>query len=279
MPTRKLIDDTPVSTSRTRFRAIIKSFLHADRTDFFSKLFLIAHRKYRLLSNRRRFSGKTSHEIFTEIYKNGHWGKDSNSDEFYSGSGSHDAHITGPYIAALSKFLLEMNKPDIVDIGCGDFAVGSQLRSYFGNYVAADIVEPLIARNRIKYADLDVDFRVIDIAQDDIPRAKVLVVRQVLQHMSNTDIKRFIANSFQTCQYMIVTEHLPYAEYFPHNLEKEIGPDIRLYVNTPSGIVLTSSPFNLNVIDSKIICEVTTNDGICPSVIRTIVYKMIDTYP
>lgn len=275
----KSINNRALLASRTRFREVAKSFLHADRTYLFSRLFRIAHRKYRLVTNRRRFAGKTSYDIFAEVYKNGHWGNDSNSDGFYSGSGSHDDDITRPYIQALSKFLLDMGKPDVVDIGCGDFAVGSQLRPYCGNYIAGDIVDTLIERNRKKYADLDVDFRVIDIARDTIPSSKVLVVRQVLQHMSNADIKSFVLNSLQTCQYMVVTEHIPFNSNFPHNLEKDIGPDIRLYVDTPSGIVLTSSPFNLSAIDSKTICEVTTNDGICPSVIRTIVYKLTNNFP
>jgi SAM-dependent methyltransferase len=277
LPLSKSVMETRPSTSRARFRAIAKSCLRADRTDLLSRLFRNAHRKYRVVLNRRRFSGKTPRDIFTEVYKNGSWGKDSKFDGFYSGSGSHQDYITKPYVHALRDLLLDMGKPDVVDIGCGDFAVGSQLRPYCGIYVAGDIVEPLIVRNRKKYKGLNVDFRVIDIANDTIPKSKVLVVRQVFQHMSNADILRSIVNITGVCEYLIVTEHLPPGNDFPHNLEKAIGPDIRLYVDTPSGVVLTSAPFNLSAVESRVLCDVITDDGVSPSVIRTTLYKISTT--
>ncbi|MES3045269.1 class I SAM-dependent methyltransferase [Sphingomonas faeni] len=261
-------------TKQPIFKAIAKSYLRANRTNLLSRLFRSAHRRYRVILNRRRFSGKTSRDIFTEIYETGSWGRESDHDGFYSGSGSHDDAITRPYIQAVRDFLLDMGKPDVVDIGCGDFAVGSQLRPYCDSYIAGDIVESLIARNRVKYEGLNVDFRVIDVANDEIPKSKILLVRQVFQHMSNADILKAIDNINGSCDYLVLTEHLPYNDNFPHNLEKAIGPDIRLYVDTPSGVVLTSSPFNLAVIESKVICEVVVDDGVGRSVIQTIVYKM-----
>lgn len=270
---KSVAEPCPV-TNQNKLIAVAKSFLRINRSNLVGRLLHNAHRKYRVISNRRRFLGKTSRDIFTEIYDTASWGREDGHDGFYSGSGSHEQHITKPYIQAMRDVLLNMGKPDVVDIGCGDFAVGSQLRPYCRTYIAGDIVESLILRNRKKYEKLNVDFRVIDIANDDIPKTKVLVVRQVFQHMSNADIMKSIANIAGSCEYLIVTEHIPYYEDFPHNLEKSIGPDIRLYVDTPSGVVLTSSPFNLAALTSKVICEVVVDDGIVNSVIRTTMYSM-----
>lgn len=270
----KYVTDTRPSMTQSKFKSLVKSCLRADRSDPFSKIFRNVHRRYRVISNKRRFAGKTSRDVFTEIYTKGYWGKGKDIDQFYSGSGSHEIGITKPYVNALQSVFSHLGKPDVVDIGCGDFAVGSQLRKYCGGYVAGDIVESLIARNSTMYEDLDIDFRVIDIANDPIPKSTVLVVRQVFQHMSNADILDSISNIAGSCKYMIVTEHLPLDKEFPHNLEKSAGPDIRLYANTPSGVVLTSPPFNLDPIESKVICEVSTDDGVCPSLIQTIMYKM-----
>lgn len=270
----KSVTEARPLTKQPIFKAIAKSCLRADRTNLLSKLFRNAHRKYRVFLNRRRFLGKTSRDIFTEIYETGSWGIEDDHDGFYSGSGSHDYTITRPYVESVRDFLLNMGKPDVVDIGCGDFAVGSQLRPYCRTYIAGDIVESLIGRNIIKYEGLGVDFRVIDITIDKIPKSTVLLVRQVFQHMSNIDILKSIDNIAGSCDYLISTEHLPYNDKFIQNLEKTIGPDIRLYGDTPSGVVLTSSPFNLAAIESKIICEVVVDDGVSRSIIQTIVYNM-----
>ena len=54
----------------------------------------------------------------------------------------------------------------------------------------------------------------------------------------------------------------------PHNLDKASGPDNRLDIH--SGIVLTSPPFNLAPIESKILCQVEEWGGI----IRTLLYRL-----
>jgi hypothetical protein len=75
-----------------------------------------------------------------------------------------------------------------VDLGCGDFNVGSQLRPYCSEYVACDIVQSLIERNKLKFADRGVEFRALDMASDPLPAGDVVFIRQVLQHMSNAQI-------------------------------------------------------------------------------------------
>lgn len=116
-----------------------------------------AYRRGRSFLGRRRYSGMTSRDIFAEIYSAGLWGGTQDGD-FYSGVGSHDPALTGPYVASVSDWLKSIGTPDVVDLGCGDFAIGSQLRPYCGHFIAADIVPPLIERNRQRFASLDVDF-------------------------------------------------------------------------------------------------------------------------
>jgi hypothetical protein len=151
---------------------------------------LQAWRRFRLKHGNAQYKALTAQQVFTKIYEEGTWGKpDDPSQQFYSGSGSHAESVAGVYVDAILAFLSTFEaRPNVVDLGCGDFHVGSQVRFLCERYIACDIVEPLIMFNKEKYKSLDVDFRVLDITRDALPRADTVFVRQVLQHLSNKQI-------------------------------------------------------------------------------------------
>lgn len=217
-----------------------------------------------------RFKNYSTQEIFSEVYQKGLWGKSKDPSQlYYSGSGSHDENITSVYIEKVFEFLDGFcDVPDVVDLGCGDFSIGSKIRQYCNNYVACDIVPQLIEYNRKKHKDLNVDFRILNIITDPLPIAEVVFVRQVFQHLSNEQIQKLIPKLQASYRYLVLTEHLPKSKRFTPNLDKPAGPDTRLGYN--SGIVLTAPPFDLVCIDEQLICEVNESDG----VIRTMIYKL-----
>ncbi len=202
-----------------------------------------------------KFSGQSPREVFAEVYESGLWG-DGGTDGYYSGTGSHHSDLTDGYLRAVRDFLGEFAAPpNVVDLGCGDFNIGRQLRPLCDRYTACDVVPALVERNRSIYADLDVDFRCLDIASDELPEGDVVLVRQVLQHLSNTHIARVVPKLSQYT-YLILSEHLPAASAFVPNRAKLAGPHIRLGLEGgDSGIVLTAPPFNLRCADEKILCE------------------------
>ena len=215
-------------------------------------------------------------ETFTTIYRRGHWGRSGDqSDPFFSGSGSRDPMIVRPYIQAVESFLTSHDKRlNVADLGCGDFAVGAQIRQHCDKYYACDVVQDVIDRHKIKYADRDVIFRAVDITQDDLPPADVVFIRQVLQHLSNDDIKRVVPKLYRY-RYLILTEHLPVSADFEPNLDKKRGLDTRLNLGTKgSGVVLTEPPFDLKVKDAKILCEADETIGGAPGIIRTTLYEL-----
>lgn len=120
---------------------------------------LKAVQNYGLKKSEVQHKNPSTHQIFTKIYEDGIWGESNDpTQKFFSGSGSHDPVIVETYIKAIQKFLSSFeNKPDVVDLGCGDFFVGSCVRPLCDTYVACDIVEPLINFNKEKYKKLNVD--------------------------------------------------------------------------------------------------------------------------
>ena len=212
-----------------------------------------------ILKLKSRFSKIKRYETFKKIYLTNLWNPNKKSDfKFYSGIGSHTPELVNTYIDEVKKFLLSFSiKPNVVDLGCGDFFIGSKIRKLCNNYIAVDIVDELIHFNKEKYKHLDVDFRILDITCDELPSGDICFIRQVLQHLSNELILNFIKLIRNKYKYLIITEQLPQSKNFVPNINIPTGPDIR----DKSGIVLTVPPFNLKVIKDVNLCE-TYSDSI-----------------
>lgn len=206
--------------------------------------------------------------VFEAIYRDGIWGGQAEGADFYSGSGSHSPAVVQPYVSAVTAYLGTLeHEAVVVEVGCGDFYVGSQLLPACHRYIACDIVSPLIERNRERFHDPRLTFEVVDAVKDPLPQGDVLIIRQVLQHLSNADIARIVVK-FAAYKHVIVTEHLPSLEGFRPNIDKPTGFDIRL--KSSSGVVLTDAPFHLAVGSARVLCEVPEGPGL----VRTIAYKM-----
>ena len=196
---------------------------------------------------RSKVNFNSNREIFTNVYRNKLWGIASleNESPFYSGPGSSDPQIVDPYVDTVKRFFSSFpTKKKAVDLGCGDFRVGSRIVDSFDSYTACDVVPELVHFNQEYWRHLPVEFRVVDLVKDQIPDGDVLIVRQVLQHLSNDDINKFKQSIPRGFSYLLVTEHLPSEGDFLANKDKASGSDIRL--SSGSGVVLTKPPFRMN---------------------------------
>lgn len=207
--------------------------------------------------------------LFSTVYEQAYWGTD-NEGGFYSGSGSHDEKPVRPYIEQVRMFLSSFKTPpSLVDLGCGDFAIGRQLTDLCSTYHGCDIVNELIEYNRTKFEQAAIRFSCIDACRENLPSGNVLIVRQVLQHLSNDAIAA-ILKQFNAFQYVIITEHLPAGTFTP-NIDKSSGPDSRLRLG--SGVDITAPPFSLKTGLQQVMCEIKDN-GDFPGVIKTTLYQM-----
>ena len=207
-------------------------------------------------------------DAMAQVYAQKLWGGSSSS--FYSGVGSHDSLLVNPYIDVLTSFLSSFERPIVVcDLGCGDFNVGKELVKHTKKYVAIDIVANLIAHNKEKFKEENLEFHCLDIATDDLPSGDCAILRQVLQHISNAEIQRILPklNDFK---YVILTEHLPQGGFEP-NKDIISGQGIRL--KKQSGLNLAAPPFNFRVKEEKLVLKIVLDDG--KGVILTTLYKMV----
>ena len=218
------------------------------------KFILRMKNKFIASRTRKEFLNKSQKDIFKTIYSKKMWaGEKEKKYKFYSGLGSHAEELTDKYISELRNFLQSFpKKPNLVDLGCGDFAIGSKIRDKCNRYVGVDIVDELIEENKKNFEDLNVEFLSLDITNDQLPSADICTVRLVLQHMSNESILKFLKNINNKYKFLIVTEHFPSEKFVP-NINKPSGSDTRFYDN--SAVDLNAPPFNLSVVKSKDLCE------------------------
>ncbi len=185
-------------------------------------------------------------DAMVQIYENNLWGGEKS--KFYSGLGSHHPETVDPYIAVVSAFLKDFDAPPVVcDLGCGDFNIGKELVRFSKKYIAVDIVPDLITHNKKEFQADHLEFHALDIAKDELPPGDIAILRQVLQHLSNTEIKSVVEKLY-AFKFVILTEHLPEEDFAP-NKDIISGQGIRL--KKQSGVNLSASPFNLEVIGEK----------------------------
>jgi SAM-dependent methyltransferase len=182
-------------------------------------------------------------ETFSRIYRTGEWGKDGAT--FHSGTGSRGA-ASEQYCAFVVQFIRENKIQSVVDLGCGDFAVGRQIAEATGvRYTGIDVVPELIEHHRATVQNPLVSFQCADITTDPLPTAELCLVRQVLQHLSNEEIAHSIGNLGGFSR-LLITEHVP-LEPQSINLDKPHGPDVRARYG--SGVYLEHPPFSLPVVE------------------------------
>lgn len=137
-------------------------------------------------------------ETFNRIYSDGVWGRDV-SGEGTSGSGS-TLEITREYRAYLQDFIRKQRVTSIVDAGCGDWSFSSTIdwgnTSYLGVDIASDVIEGV----RKKHETGKIRFQVGDITEE-LPAADLLISKDVLQHLSNALVQKFIRNNLKRGKY------------------------------------------------------------------------------
>jgi len=207
----------------------------------------------------------TRSEVFARVYERQNWGSDSAQGDFFSGQGSLPAH-TSEYEAFVSNFINA--NPDIhvvLDIGCGDFQVAKRFLDRCDTkvtYIGADVVESLVLRNSRLFSSPRVTFCKLDAVEDSWPHADLVLIREVLQHLSLKSVSKIISK-VSGAPYALVTDHCVYETLHP-NVDLPDGAYARVALG--SGTFLDRHPFNLH---AEEVLNVRQPDGLTS--LRTIV--------
>jgi hypothetical protein len=137
-------------------------------------------------------------DTFNDIYTEGEWGKDA-AGKGTSGTGS-TLEITREYRAFIEDFIRTHHVSSVVDAGSGDWGFSSAIDWGDASYLGIDIASTVVEAVRRKHETDRIKFQVGDIT-DDLPPADLLISKDVLQHISNDLVHKFIRNNLRKGKY------------------------------------------------------------------------------
>lgn len=173
-------------------------------------------------------------ETFTWIYTNEHWKSNSS----VSGTGStveYTENLRKELPALLEKFSIK----SVLDAPCGDLNwMQHVLPTLDIDYIGVDIVKPLIEANREMFGNSRTSFMHLDLINDALPRADLLICRDCLPHLSFENTDKFLTNFVQSgIPYLLTTTHFPTSDF--SNMDIQTG-DFRM-------INLFAAPYNFPI--------------------------------
>lgn len=214
-------------------KALAKEVLPVGLVQFIGRL--------RALSRQRYLSKLSTAHAFDEVYRRGMWKQGSS----LSGPGSEGAWAA-EFRRIVADFVRDKSVQSILDIGCGDFLVGAQLAPLVQSMIGMDVSVFIIEQNRTSYRSLlNVTFLSGDICESKLPKVDLVIIRQVLQHLTNAQIERALRNVESSgAKYVLVAEQIM-------SPDKMIAPNLDLSSHTVmtrvsmmSGVMVTQPPFS-----------------------------------
>jgi 2-polyprenyl-3-methyl-5-hydroxy-6-metoxy-1,4-benzoquinol methylase len=169
-------------------------------------------------------------EVFSKIYKENLW-------HGGSGAGSKLENVK-EYVEVLQKYIDKPEVKTVLDLGCGDWQFSKFLDLSSVSYLGVDVVESVIEFNSTSYSASNIKFISRDITTYEVPKADLIICKDVLQHLSNKDVVIILVKIITSSKFSLITN-----DFKPENTEnKDINNgDYRC-------LDLTLSPFYLDVV-------------------------------
>ncbi len=163
----------------------------------------------------------TPREVFAQIHRRNIWGYQ----ETASGSGS-TLQYTEKLRQDLPGLLTDLGVRTLLDVPCGDFHWMSQMELPVERYIGCDIVPELIETARSRHGRRDREFHTIDLCNDPLPDADLLLCRDCLIHLSEEMNFLALANILRSnVRYLLTTTYpdgknraIRNGNWFPVNL-------------------------------------------------------------
>lgn len=152
--------------------------------------------------------------VFGRIYASDHW-------KGGSGEGSTD-RASAPYRAVVERLIGSDDVATVVDVGCGDWQVGSLVDWSPVRYTGVDVVDSVVESDRDRFGSPRVGFVRCDARHDLLPRADLLLAKDVLQHWPTADVQSFLRRSLPAFRYVLLTNDVS-SVYWPTGVNEDIA--------------------------------------------------------
>ena len=176
-----------------------------------------------------------SERVFNNIYKKRLWGTDERGNAICTpGSSLENA---SPFIDYIEEFLEQT--PDvqsILDVGCGDWALGRNINWGNREYLGVDVIRSLVFKNQAQFGNEHIRFAYLDAAIDPLPSADLLICKDVWIHLPNDMILPFL-NKMKKFKYCILINEF--------NAPRSLGCNGNILLGDTRPIDVTADPFFL----------------------------------
>jgi hypothetical protein len=146
-------------------------------------------------------------QVFTNIYKRNTWGENVSSEFTGSSGGGSELSVNTEYIAFLKDFIHKHKVNTVVDIGCGDWRCGEAIYGDLTTlYTGYDVYYDLVVSLQKNYTNPRYNFIHNDCSNiDTLKSADLLIVKDVLQHWSDDNVKAFLKNAPAKYKFILIT--------------------------------------------------------------------------
>jgi 2-polyprenyl-3-methyl-5-hydroxy-6-metoxy-1,4-benzoquinol methylase len=169
-------------------------------------------------------------EVFSKIYKEDLW-------HGGSGAGSKIENVK-EYVDILQKYIDKPEIKTVLDLGCGDWQFSKFLDLSSVSYLGVDVVESVIDSNNSLYSAPNIEFIGRDITTYEIPKADLIICKDVLQHLCNKDVIEILIKIIKSSKFSLITNDFTSGD----KVNKDINNGNYRCLD------LSLSPFNLDVL-------------------------------
>lgn len=157
----------------------------------------------------RKYEGE-----FTGIYERRYWGAAGSA----SGGGS-SLESTRAVREVLPRLLGEVRAQSMLDIPCGDFHWMQSVALDGIDYTGGDVVGAIIAENSRRHERNGIRFVQLDVINDRLPAADLVLCRDCLVHLPLADVTKALRNMARSGSTWLLTTTFP-----TRNENGEIAP-------------------------------------------------------
>lgn len=129
-------------------------------------------------------------KIFETIYREKAWG--DGVEIPLSGIGSAP-ELNKPYVNLVKEIIEKNDIRTVLDIGHGDWKIWSGYQFSGREYIGVDVVSSIAQEIKKSVGPLPIRFQVLDAVTEELPRADLVLCKDVLQHLSNAQVEIILA--------------------------------------------------------------------------------------
>ena len=148
--------------------------------------------------------------VFADIYAKNLWGHGNSASrknkKFYSGGGSElENDRDAGYVKLVQSYVDRPDVNTVVEIGCGDWEIGTRINWGKVHYTGYDVVEEVVRYNQDNFSSANVMFACANLIPTDDVQADLLIVKDVFQHLPPSYCARFVRRIPLNFKYNLIT--------------------------------------------------------------------------